>query len=210
VQTLYNEIIGLPRTYPGLAALRPQVVYLVGCRQFNQFCCTWRALVDPDTFCPFCPTELERRERTPLRVCAGWMVLENEFPRPDVEKMLLIVPKRHLLSAADLTDEDGMNIVYLWTVCMRELDCAGGAFIGRFGDPRVHAGTVPHIHANVIVPRRESGMSVPLAKLVDGEYGHREDYARLRQFASILDGRGVEWLFSEEGVRETQPAIART
>ncbi len=194
----------LPPNFRGLDALNPVVVYLMGCRQFNQFCCTWRAIEDPERFCPFCPTELTRRRREPTETEGGWILLENEFPRQDA-RMFLVVPRRHLTSDDNLGTDDWQDIGKLHRSCKSLYNIPGGGLLMRFGDPRDHAGTIQHLHMNVIQPTREGGCTLPLAK---SREAHQEDYARLRDFVAQIEARGgVLWLFSEEGVLETQPPV---
>lgn len=210
VEALGLAFTNLPREYSSLEALTPWQSYMANCRHFDQFCRTARALANADLYCPFCPTELTRRGRVPLRQRSGWMVLPNEYPRLDVETMMLVVPKRHILSVADLTDEDWMDRGYLEAVCERELGFAGGGIVMRAGDPRDNAGTLPHVHVNMIQPKREGGMSVPLAKTIGGKFGHRKDYARLRMHVRMVDEKGgTDWLFSEAGIEETAPSAPR-
>ncbi|MFM2330950.1 MAG: hypothetical protein RLZZ26_457 [Candidatus Parcubacteria bacterium] len=208
MQDVSLKIRALPRDFPGVNALDLLVVYLMGCRRFDQFCCTWRSLENPELFCPFCETERRRRKRKPLVSTHGWLVLENEFPRDDTERMLLIVPNRHLDGPASISSKDWAEIGHLFSYCIRPSRVPGGALLLRYGDPRDHAGTIEHLHYNVIQPVRGGGCSLPIAKTVEGEYGHRADYARLQTFADQVTGRGgVEWLFSPEGIAETQPEI---
>jgi diadenosine tetraphosphate (Ap4A) HIT family hydrolase len=201
-----EEVMNLSKEYPGLGALPPSVVYLMGCMGFPQFCCTWRSLADPETFCPFCPAELTRRERRPLEFLADWMLLENEFPRPDTERMLLVVPRSHLIDTGDLSERDAREMWLLVRIARKYHGFSGGGLVMRDGDPRDHAGTIEHLHLNLIKPMWENDVRLPLAKKVEGPYGHREDYERLRLFVKTISERGgVEWLFSREGIEETQP-----
>jgi diadenosine tetraphosphate (Ap4A) HIT family hydrolase len=203
-----GALLALPPQFPGLARLDRETVYLAGCSKFDQFCCTWRGLVEPSTYCPFCREELHRRNRVVLRRSEDWILLENEFPRTDVEKMYLVVPTHHVVDADELDSMDAVNIHALWQYCRRELGCASGARAERYGDPRDHAGTIEHFHVNVYVPKREGGMSIPLAKKLDGERQHRWYYAKLLEFRDqVMERGGAEWLFSREGVETTQPKM---
>ncbi|MDO8593859.1 MAG: hypothetical protein Q7R59_03110 [bacterium] len=180
----------------------------MGCMKFDQFCCTWRSLEDPERFCPFCPTELERRGRTELYRADNWMLLENEFPRADTEQMMLIVPVGHRTIDDYIRPEDWQNIGVLFDYCVERFGFEGGALLMRFGDPRDHAGTIDHLHLNVIQPVREGGCSLPIAKRVEGPYGHEKDYVRFHSFVRQIDERGgTDWLFSPKGIAETQPRM---
>lgn len=196
----------MPEDYPGLDVLDPLVVYLMGCMRFNQFCCTWRSIEDPQRFCPFCPAELRRRKRTSIAWMPEWSLFTNEFPRTDTECMLLIIPNRHVVRPEELTDDDFFEIGPLFRKALAQV--SGGALVARFGDPRDHAGTIEHMHFNVIQPTREEGCSLPIAKTVDGPFGHNGDYVRLRSFVRQLESvGGTDWLFSDAGIIETQPPL---
>lgn len=204
---ILDQIVrSLPEEYPGLAELHPHVVYLMGCRNFNQFCCTWRSLERPKEFCPFCEQELERRTHRPVFRSGEWMLLQNEFPRSDTEQMLLVVPQRHIVEASDFSGSDWMHIGVLFELCCDSLGFPGCAMLMRSGDPRDHAGTIEHLHFNVIRPIREGGCTLPIAK---HHSDHVTDFNRLKGFSVVIDMRGgMEWLFSRAGVLETQPAMA--
>lgn len=205
VNSMVRELRGSAPVFPGLNVLDPVIVYLMGCLDFDQFCCTWRGLADQERFCPFCPAELIRRRRKPIRRTDKWLLLQNEFPRDDAEHMLLIIPTRHIISGEELTGSDWADVWTLFAYYLEEFVRHSGTFVMRHGDPRDNARTIEHLHINLIQPKREGGMSVPLAKTVEE---HQADYARLFDFAKEIDERGgMEWLFSPEGIAETQPRV---
>lgn len=209
-KSLVQAIKALPRDFPGMDRINmidQRLIYLMGCMRFDQFCCTWRALENPELFCPFCPAELNRRGRVPITASQDWALFSNEFPRDDTEKMLLIIPRRHLVDPMAISENDMRELFSLAREAIF-LHVPSGALVMRFGDPLYHAGTIPHLHANIIRPTPEGGCSLPIAKHVGGPYGHVADYARTFDFVKQIDERGgVEWLFSTEGIIETQPPI---
>lgn len=205
--TVLALINALPKQFPGLLALDTNIVYLMGCMKLDQFCCTWRALENPMLFCPFCPAELNRRGRKPITSTHGWSIFANEFPRSDTERMLLIIPDHHIVRQGRATIHDFTKMGFLFQDVVDSL-IPDGVLVMRFGNPLYHAGTIPHLHANIIRPTPEGGCSLPIAKHVSGPYGHMADYARLHDFVAQIEERGgMEWLFSTEGIVETQPPI---
>ncbi|MFZ2500713.1 MAG: hypothetical protein WAW90_01865 [Minisyncoccia bacterium] len=163
-----------------------------------------RALIDPDTYCPFCLTEFARRRCKPLARKGSWLLVKNEFPHKNVKQMLLIVPKRHITNLDELTEQDMVSIGKLLIVCHNQFGITGGGIMLRFGDPRLNVGTVEHFHANIIVPNCGKEYRAPFAKNLSE---HRKDYARLLSFIAELNKRGgKKWLFSEAGILKTQPA----
>ena len=196
-----KALIELPSGFPGMQALEAGAVYLMGCRSFDQYCCTVRSLADPDRFCPFCPHEFERRGRRPLICVDDWMLIENEFPHKNVAKMLLVVPREHV-TRLRLSPVDWADLGLL----IEKSGIEDGGVMLRFGDPRLNVGTVEHLHFNIIEPICGKEYRAPFAKELAE---HEQDYARTIGFQTELIRRGgLDWLFSEEGIAETQPKIA--
>ncbi len=209
MRNVLKVLKALPRNYPGLAVLESMVVYLMGCMDFNQFCCTWRALEDPATFCPFCSAELVRRGRTPIVRNKHWSLYENEFPRKDTERMLLIIPHRHNVGPRNMDIEDSVEVFDLFQEAVDSI-VPDGALVMRYGNPRFHAGTIPHLHFNVVRPIQEAGCSLPIAKHIEGPYGHLQDYTRLHDFIARVEKEGgIDWLFSADGIVKTQPPVTK-
>ncbi len=130
------------------------------------------------------------------------MLLENEFKHTGTTEMWLILPKRHLVDAAELTVTDWLDFGELYRYCREKL-VPSGALVMRFGNPSMHAGTIPHLHANVIMPTCGIEYRAPFAKDLDW---HEDDYRRMIEFLERIKKSGdEEWLLSEEGIRETQP-----
>jgi diadenosine tetraphosphate (Ap4A) HIT family hydrolase len=197
-----RELVIVPRTFPGLEQLSPAELQLMGCRSFGQYCCMLRSVVDPEQFCPFCAAELARRKRKILWQQGEWLLLENEFPRKGVAKMLLIVPKRHLTSVLQMQPVDAANFLVLLQMSGVE----NGGVLLRIGHPRWNASTVEHLHWNVIEPIPGIELRPPLARNLS-EY--MADHGRLLEFQTVLEDMGGErWLFSDEGIAETQPKAA--
>ncbi|MDB5188176.1 MAG: hypothetical protein JWO50_696 [Candidatus Kaiserbacteria bacterium] len=111
--------------------------------------------------------------------------------------MFLIVPDEHITDVGELTDSDWICIGFLFSCAVKQFDLRGGGILMRFGDPLYHAGTIPHIHINIIQPHGDAEYRVPLAK----DASDREkNYARLLDHRNELRGRGgKDFLFPEIG-----------
>lgn len=202
----WNTLRTLPRAYPGAEALPSFVLYHMGTRSFEQFCCTLHSTIDPYRFCPFCNNERARRGREPTDQEDGWLLLRNEFPHKRTKQMWLIVPCRHITQMAELEFRDWRAISQLMERCLKGQEIRGGGVMWRFGDPHLNAGTVEHLHINIIEPICGEEYRPPLAKT---ETEHAEDYARVLRFCEMLDAKGGEsWLLSPEGIAATQPALS--
>lgn len=186
-----------------MESLSQEAVYLLGCRSFEQFCCSVRALTYPRQFCPFCPSERARRKRKSFTEVGEWLVLRNEFPHRNVAQMWLLIPQRHVIDPSELHDQDWKDIGQAFAVCQKEVGIVAGGIMFRFGDPRLNVGTVEHLHINIIEPVCGKEYRPPFAKNLEE---HAADYSRLLGFRNEMNERGgITWLFSAEGIEKTQP-----
>ncbi len=203
---LFALFAKLPNEFENILKTPPEIVYLMGCRSFEQFCCTARALVYPGQFCPFCKVEMRRRRRERVEETDNWMLIQNEFPHKGTRKMLLIVPIEHVRRLEDLADGDWAEIGLLLKACNMRFNIEGGGVMWRFGDPRFNAGTVEHLHLNVVEPKPGWEYRPPFAKKEDE---HIEDYVRFLGHLDLLNSKGgSKWLFSQESIEATQPKMA--
>lgn len=198
----FSQDLGeLPSEFPDMNHLSAGVVFLMGCRSFQQYCCTYRSLLDWREFCPFCKTELERHGHKPTAVSGGWMLMPNKFPHRNTKQMWLLVPIRHVTDLARLTSADWTNIGSLLKVC----GIRSGGIMFRFGDPHLNVGTIEHLHINLIEPVCGKEFRPPFAKEM---LEHATDYQRMLGFRNeLLKKGGRPWLFSETGISETQIAV---
>lgn len=192
--------MALPNEFPGISNIEPHLYYLMGVRGPRQFFVTLRGMLDPERFCGFCNVGLAGNQ--PLHSLKRWYLKENDFPNKKLEKMLLILPKAHITKMSELTGEDGAEIIELLIWIEANLAPPGGGIVWRFGDPRYHVGTVEHLHINVFVTKPGVEYRPPLAKT---EAEIVEDYQRLMAYRELVKGRGIEWLFSPEGIEYKDP-----
>ena len=190
VYPTYTRLLEL-KEFPGLEALGTDLIYLMGVGNFKQFCSTLRGILDAKEYCPFC--EVQARGRRILSRTNAWYLCENDFPKQGMT-MRLIIPKRHVTSPHDLSSSDWPEIGVLFA---RECSALlGGGLIMRFGDPLYHAGTVPHLHINIISPNPIEEYRASLSK--DLESRHK-NFARLCMHRMMLENRGgLNWLFSDD------------
>ncbi len=88
----------------------------------------------------------------------------NPFPAKNTVEHLVLAPDRHITNLGEMTLEDWQafrNMVYHFHDLTTH---RGGAIVMRFGDPTLNAGSVRHIHANIIVPAGTGEVRVTLAK----------------------------------------------
>lgn len=179
----YDDLFHLPEAFPGMGMLTREQTYLMGCGNFEQFCATLRGLIDPKCHCPFC--QVAAGQETPLFATKNWYLRGNDFPKPDLQ-MFLVIPKEHKLHPDEIGPDEGSQIwkILQWAISNYKLP--GGGLVMRFGDPAYHAGTIPHLHMNIITPSREDEYRVPLSK-------NRDD--RIKNYARFLANRQQLYLF---------------
>jgi diadenosine tetraphosphate (Ap4A) HIT family hydrolase len=184
---LYTKLMALPEKYGGLDAVQGDLMYLMGCRSFDQFVSTLRGLIDPEHHCPFCTDE--RNSKTPF----GWFLKPNDFPLKSMRAMLLAIPNRHITDAKQLQPSDWVALGGIFERASREHAVEGGGVVMRFGDARYHSGTIPHVHFNIICPSGEQEYRIPLSKNAEDR---EENYKRLLSHRDeLLKKGGLEYLF---------------
>lgn len=203
----FDTLAALTPESPG-AANYPSWVHCLACTSsFDQFCSTFRGILDPEQYCPSCANELARRGRAILADTGQTLLIANDYPRKDTEEMLLVVPKAHITDLADLDGAHFLDLHVLLQEAAANRGMTDGAIVSRYGRPLYHVGTVFHWHWNIIRPRPYEGMSIPLAKTADGPYGYDECHRRLLAFVQKLKERGgMSWLFSPEGIASLRTA----
>jgi hypothetical protein len=150
-------------------------------------------MLDPENFCPFCTDD--RAEAW----YSGCYLTENKFPHRGTERMLLITTRRHVVDPGHLTGSERIAFWRLFDIARQRYGIAGGALVFRFGNPLHHAGTVIHLHANIIVAKGDEEYRPTLGKGADV---FADDYRNLRTFrdSTIAEGglpqlleRYLEW-----------------
>lgn len=184
-EDLFNAIRTLPPQYPGVEEMPAELRYLLGCRNFQQFQITLRAILDPARFCLFCKRTLLQK---PIVETKNWYLKDNDFPASHMRAMLLILPKEHITDLKRVNSNDWKEIGELVSAAHTHRPITtGGALVMRFGDPAFHSGSMPHLHMNLICPDGEEEYRVPLAKNPEQIQGN---YLRLLGFLAELEKRG--------------------
>lgn len=103
--------------------------------------------------CPFCLEHFQSYHKKPfLREGKHWFITPNQWPYDHVQHQLLVIHKEHLELLSQITPEAGAELAQLVGEVQEELQMPGGAICMRFGDTNYSAGTVRHLHAQLIVP----------------------------------------------------------
>lgn len=102
---------------------------------------------------PFLLENLKKYHHQPiLKEGKYWYVTPNQWPYKNTKFHFLIINQEYLTQLDQLTPESSQEFMSLVQWLIDEYNLPGGAFCMRFGDSDYSAGTVSHLHAQLIVP----------------------------------------------------------
>lgn len=98
------------------------------------------------------------------------------------ETALLIASKEHWRIPTDISPQGWIDFGAMNTWAFENYDLPGGMLFVRFGDMRLNAGTVPHMHWNLWVPNETKEVRVPIYKTPEDTLNNIE---RQQRFATL-------------------------
>ncbi|NLG06085.1 MAG: HIT family protein [Candidatus Pacebacteria bacterium] len=103
--------------------------------------------------CPFCREHLAKyHQQTILREGKFWIVTTNQWPYKNTKHHFLLIYKVHATDLSDLSPAAGQELFELVAEMERAYAIKGGGLAMRFGDTDYSAGTISHIHVQLIEP----------------------------------------------------------
>lgn len=93
----------------------------------------------------------------------AWSVPEA-FMRKELAHHFIIIPRRHVRYLQELTEAEALSMYRARIFFAGLFDLTGGAVVTRFGDMRLNAGTVPHLHENIMMPNGNGEFRIPVFK----------------------------------------------
>lgn len=167
--------MAMPVTYE----LTPEELFcLEGCRTYPLYVLMRNNF--ERNVCTFCELNRDLNQviwEDELAVC--WTVPQS-LMREELAQHFIIIPKRHVRFESELSDDEVLAIHVAKKILASSFDIPGGMIATRFGDMRLNAGTVPHLHSNIMVPSGISEVRIPILK----EPADREkNITRARAFA---------------------------
>ncbi|MBP7875888.1 HIT family protein [Candidatus Woesebacteria bacterium] len=107
--------------------------------------------------CPFCLENLKAYHKEPiLKEGAHWIVTKNQWPYDHTKVHLLFISRKHATRLEDLDLAAGAELLELAQWAVKEYSIVGGGLVLRFGDTNYSAGTVAHLHAQLLFPDIEA------------------------------------------------------
>ena len=113
---------------------------------------TMKQIMDAD-HCPFCRENLEKYHKQPI-VKEGeyWLVTTNQWPYNYTKQHFLLIYTEHATKLSELDPKAGQELIEIVQWLETEHKIPGGGWAMRFGDSEFSAGSVAHIHVQLIQP----------------------------------------------------------
>ena len=103
--------------------------------------------------CPFCEENLRLYHKEPiLKESKYWLVTKNQWPYKHTKHHFLLIYRQHITKLEELETEAGSELFSLVQGLEKEYQFEGGGFAMRFGDTDFSAGTVNHLHVQLVIP----------------------------------------------------------
>lgn len=107
--------------------------------------------------CPFCEENLGKyHSETMIKEGKFWILTKNKWPYDHTKLHLLVIYKEHVTNLAGLDPEAGKELFEFLKWAEKEYVIPGGGLAMRFGDTNYSAGTVNHLHAQLVQPDLDS------------------------------------------------------
>jgi diadenosine tetraphosphate (Ap4A) HIT family hydrolase len=101
--------------------------------------------------CPFCEGNLLKEHRKPILYDNGrWLLTENQWPYSGTRHHLLLILKRHIQHANDLTPEEQVALFDAVGWANRHFGIEAAGLVMRYGDTARVGSSVTHLHAHIV------------------------------------------------------------
>lgn len=167
---------------------------LENCRDAEQLLVMTRHYMH-DT-CPFCINRTEHDKAWLLGT--HWHFKENDWPMKHTKTHLVIAAASHITELSQVTEWAWAELATILGFVKESYGAINGGLVFRSGPLTHSAGTVEHLHANILYPDLTGPVRITLAK----EVGGPEIERRHRRFHGFMDELPVaEYRFlAEHGV----------
>lgn len=101
--------------------------------------------------CIFCPEHIHEDEEELIIDSTHWMVKKNTYPYKGSKLHLVIIPKLHVSTVAELPIEAQQAFLPTIVECETLFKLGSFAIGMRSGDMRYNGGSIDHLHAHLLV-----------------------------------------------------------
>jgi ATP adenylyltransferase len=103
--------------------------------------------------CPFCAENFKKyNKQSILKDGTYWLLTTNQWPYDYTKHHLLLIYKIHAVNLSQLDPKSGVELLEFFQWAEEKYQIPGGGWVMRFGDTDYSAGTVNHLHAQLIQP----------------------------------------------------------
>lgn len=108
-----------------------------------------------DGVCPFCSENIaEYHTQEILKSGEHWLLTYNQWPYENTELHLIAIATYHATCLSDLKPGAAEELFDFMRWAERRFNISYGGICMRFGDVKQTGATVDHIHAHLIVPKK--------------------------------------------------------
>ena len=116
-----------------------------------------------DRVCPFCWEHFTQYHPKPIiKKNKHWLLTENAWPYKGATKHFIFVARRHIAHVKDLTLDEWGDLLTLIKFCTKKKKVTSGAFLIRFGMPKITGASVTHLHGHIVMGGKKTKNSKPL------------------------------------------------
>ena len=138
------------------------IEYLVNLRNYKYYCATVANFLKG--ICPFCT--IDPAVNKVFYENDTWVAFHcpSAFKAKNLEYHIVLAPRKHHTHFCGMSDQEKNDWVKTLGWVISSYDLQGGAIVMRFGDASLNAGSIRHLHANIMVPDKKGRVEVTLAK----------------------------------------------
>lgn len=158
--------------------------------------------------CPFC--EIDREHNKIVAENTHWYAWPCNPPEKNTRLHFIFVPKRHVQSTRELTDEEILLLFGVRRSVQYNYGYKSCGTLIRDGDARLSAGTIEHLHIHDMVPDGTGRVESPFYKGADSENeGLRRAivFERLRHLSAQLSTDDPELIATQASLTEEERAL---
>jgi len=108
--------------------------------------------LDQRNVCAFCPQNIKFETTSPIELeSKHWYVKDNDFPYRGTKYHFLVISKKHVKTISELPKSAQVEFLTLISQVERKFKLKSYAVGMRSGNIKFNAGSVEHLHAQIIV-----------------------------------------------------------
>ena len=124
--------------------------------------------------CPFCLENIDKYHTPTIKETGHWLFTKNRWPYKNAKYHFLIIYKKHAEKISDLDPSAGTELFKLLAWAEKKYQIPGGGWSMRFGSTDYSAGSVNHLHVQLIAPDIEKEDFLPVRLKIGKEKEKRQ------------------------------------